>query len=300
MKLKYLVTALIIFGILVLVGCTPTQTQQAASVFIGGNEGVTAKFEPMGVEEQSIYSIFDSETFPLEVTLQNKGEYEIQPGEVKVKLMGPSANEFQGIPSWELQNKEKVDPKSELVPTGGEETLSFASEAKYKNKVTTLLDRQWFANIEYRYQTFLILPSVCLKEDPADTRVCEIKGAKEFFVSGAPVTVTSVEEDVSGKGIMALKINIKKSGSGKLTLPNQDFSVNTERLAFTIDDSEWECKSGGKLNEARLQDGAAEIVCKLKNPLSKGTLETKKIGLTLDYKYRDTIQETLRIKESSS
>ena len=44
----------------------------------------------------------------------------------------------------------------------------------------------------------------------------------------------------------------------------------------------------------------AEIVCKLKEPLQENDLFTKQLTLTLDYTYRDLVQETLRIRESAS
>ena len=81
--------------------------------------------------------------------------------------------------------------------------------------MTGVVDREWFANVEYRYQTYLIVPEVCLKEDLTDQRVCNVKEAKTYFVSGAPLTVRSVEEDTAGKGIVALKIVVGNAGTGK-------------------------------------------------------------------------------------
>lgn len=295
--IKYLASLILIVS-LFLTACAPEETAPGKKVFIGGTQGAVMNFEPFGVEEAGIYSIFSAETFPLEVTLRNKGEYVLQPGETKVKLMGPSREEFTGIPSWELSNEDTIDKISELMPEGGEETLSFASDAQYAGEVVGILERTWFASIEYRYQTYLILPEVCLKEDLTDTRVCEVNEAKTFHVSGAPITVNSVEESTAGKGIVALKIKFSNVGSGEVTKPGEDFGVR-EELLFSIDDPAWECKSGGKVNEARLTNDQAEIVCKLKDPLAAGALATKQVKLTFDYKYRDLIQEKLGIKESA-
>ena len=269
-----------------------------ADAFIGGTLGVVPTFEQFGVEESGVYTIFDSESFPIEVTLQNKGEYEILPGDVTVSLLGPAQEEFSGIASYELPNTGIIDKISDLVKDGGLETVSFASDAQYESPVTGGLERTWFATLEYNYQTYLIIPEVCLKEDVTDERVCEVVEKKDFAVSGAPMQVTSVEEKTAGKGIMALTIKIKKEGSGKLTTPDSEFGVR-DTVAFSVDDVAWECKSGGKLGEARLIDGQAEVICRLKDPLEKGTLATKKIELTFDYQYQDTIQENLLIKESA-
>ncbi|MDP3640307.1 MAG: hypothetical protein Q8R53_03845 [Nanoarchaeota archaeon] len=290
-----------VFGILLLsiflVSCGPQQQAPSQGAFLGGTQGVLADFEPFGVEEEGKFTIFDTETFPLEVTLRNKGEYDLQPGDMKAKLLGPSPDEFSGIPAFEKQNAGIIDKISELVPLGGEETLSFASDAKYEQDVTGAIDREWFASLEYKYQTYLILPEVCLKEDITDERICEVNEAKTFFVSGAPVTVTSVEESTAGKGIMALRIKVKNVGGGEVARLGEAFGIRDE-LSYSIDDPAWECKSGGKVNEARLDNGEAEIVCKLKAALAEGTLSTKQVSLTFDYRYRDLIQETLRIKQS--
>ncbi|PIN73457.1 hypothetical protein COV20_04500 [Candidatus Woesearchaeota archaeon CG10_big_fil_rev_8_21_14_0_10_45_16] len=273
---------------------TPVQ-----GAFLGGTQGVVTVFEPFGVEENGLQTIFDTEAFPIEVTLQNKGEYQVQPGEVKVQLLGPAPEEFEGIPSRELMNAGVLDEISELVPEGGEETISFTSDAKFVEEVANFLDRDWFANIEYTYKTFVVVPEVCLKEDLTDTRVCDVREPKQFFVSGAPITVTAVEEDTAGRGIMALKLTLRNAGTGKVTMPGLEFDDTRERLAFSIDDPAWECKSAGKVNEARLFNGEAEIVCKLKETLPQDTLSTKQVKLTLDYKYRELIQEKLRVKQSN-
>ncbi|MBI2668544.1 hypothetical protein HYX14_01750 [Candidatus Woesearchaeota archaeon] len=286
----------VIVGLLVL-ACTPPPTQTGKGVFMGGTQGLSVKFEPFGVEEAGVFSIFDTETFPLEVTVQNKGEYELKPSDVTVSLLGPSKDEFSGITSWELKNKNTIEKISELVPAGGEETVSFASEAKYVKTAKGVQDRTWFANVDYNYQTSLIVPEVCMKEDLTDKRVCEVKEAKKFFVSGAPITIGIVTQETAGKGIMALKLKVKNVGGGKVTKRGESFGV-TEKLGYSLDDAAWECKSGGKVNEARLINGEAEIVCKLKETLAAKTLSTKQVQLTLDYTYREIQQEKLQIKES--
>ena len=297
---KSILCVIILVGALLLTACGSGSKKdgQLKGAFLGGTQGVVGEFESFGVEEQGVSTIFDTETFPITFTLRNKGEYELQPGDVHVTLLGPSPDEFRGIASWTLANQHVVEKISPLVSNGGEEPLSFSSDAQYTKEVTGVVDRQWFGNIEYKYQTYVIVPEVCLKEDLTDKRVCEVLGTKTFFVSGAPIMVTAVEESTAGKGIMALKLKIKNAGSGKVTKLGEEFSRNNV-LGYSLDDQAWECKSGGKVNEARLVDGEAEIVCKLKEPLAAKTLSTKQVKLTMDYMYRDLIQETLRIKEST-
>jgi len=297
MKNKILAPIILLTAILFLAGCGSGTTSDTTSnsAFLGGTQGIAATFEAFGVQEDGVYSIFDTESFPLEVTLVNKGEYSIQPGDVTVKLLGPSQQELEGISSWELKNQESIEPISDLVPNGGQETINFADDAKFKSSVTGFLDREWFANLDYKYQTQLIIPEVCLKEDPTDDRVCTVDESKTFFVSGAPVTVTSVVESTAGRGIMALTISLSNVAGGKVAKLGEDFGV-VEKLGYSIDDPAWECKSSGRVDEARLTSGTADIICKLKDSLEDGALSTKQVKLTLEYTYRDLIQETLRIK----
>src|SRR3989344_141609 len=268
--MRKIIIPTLVIALLFLTACNQQQQQTVKGAYLGGTQGLLAQFEPFGVEENGVYSIFDEETFPLEFTLKNKGEYAVQPNEVTVKLLGPSQEEFTGMKAWELQNNQPLEGISELVPDGGEETMSFASDAKYVKEVAGVVEREWFANIEYHYQTYLLIPEVCLKEDLQDQRVCNVKEPKTYFVSGAPITVKAVEEDTAGKGVVALKILVSNVGAAT-----------------------------AKVNEARLDDGQAEIVCKLKEPLAENHVSTKQVKLTLDYKYRELISEKLRIKQSS-
>ncbi|MBI2146226.1 hypothetical protein HYU22_02710 [Candidatus Woesearchaeota archaeon] len=297
MKPRWSTIAILCIAI-ALTACSSDQQTQQKGAYIGGTDGVTADFEAFGVEEDSVFTIFDTESFPIELTLKNKGEYDLQPRDIKVRLLGPAPTEFSGIASRELQNQQAIDKISELTPTGGEETITFARDAKYQGIVPGVIDREWFANVEYKYQTYGLVPEVCLKEDLTDKRICDVKQTKEFFVSGAPVTITTVEEDTAGRGIMALKFTIKNVGGGDVAKVGGEFGVH-DQLAYSMDDSAWECKSGGRVNEARLIEDQAEIVCKLKQPLQKNDLFTKQVKLTLEYTYRSIVQEKLRIKESA-
>ena len=296
---KIIILPILMFSLLFLVACDGEEATTGAGngAFTGGAQGIVAVFESFGVEEDNIFSLFDTETFPIEITVTNKGEYEIQPNDVMIELKGPSLD-FTGIASLSKYNAGIIGAVSDLLPEGEEETMTFATDAKYGQDVNGYIDREWFANIEYNYETYVVMPDVCLKGDLKDDRICEVTGARTYFVSGAPITVTAVEESTAGKGIMALKITVEDQGTGKVTLPNTDFGTQ-EKIAYTIDDNDWECKQSGKLNEARLIEGKADIICKLKTALGEDDLATKQLKLTLQYKYRDIIQESIRIKESA-
>lgn len=295
----------LVASLLLVVACTPTPTAPAGGgAFIGGTQGVVASFEPLSVKdpESGFYTIYDTEDFSLDILLKNKGEEVVPIGKATARLLGPPPTLFQNLPNWQLLNKQAIDKISEFNPEGGEEIISFTTagaRAKYTGPVTGFTDITWNLEHWYDYKTHLIINDVCFKGDITEKKVCEVKEAKSFSVSGAPLTISKVEEDVAGKGIMLLKIDIKDAGTGQSTIPGQEFDTRFDQVHYSVDEpAKWECKSGGRENEARLTDGLATINCRLKQPLAENDLYTKQVRLTFDYTYKDLVQEKLRIKES--
>ena len=301
MKLKNILFTCILASVLLLSACSSNEAIASEGAFIGGTDGVTVTFEPFSVLEDGFYTIFDTEDFPIDVLIRNKGEHEIAAGEVTLKLLGPAQNDFANIPSWTLDNVEEIEKISEFNPEGDEELISFTPNdyATFLGTVTTFHDIPFLIDYEYDYQTFLIVNDVCFKEDAADDRLCEVKETKSHAVSAAPITETKVEEDTAGKGVVVLKIDVSNANTGKSTIIGEDFDNRFSQVAYEIDNpADWECKSGGRENEARLVDGKAQIICKLVEPLTEDELYVNSVRLTLSYTYNDIVQETLRVLES--
>ena len=290
-------------AVFLITGCNgDTQQTTGGGAFIGGTQGMVATFEPLSIKEGDVYTIFDSEDFPLEIKLKNKGEETLAIGKATLRLLGPPPGDFQNIPQWELHNRQQIEKVSEFNPEGGEEIVSFTPTAygKYTAQVTGFTDINWNLEYWYDYKTHLIVNDVCFKGDITDPKVCEVKQDKTFSVSGAPVTVTGVSEDSAGRGIILLKIDIENKGTGTSTSIGQDFDDRFSQLSYSIDEAaKWECKSGGRENEARLIDGKAQIICRLKDPIAEEDIFTKSVRVTFDYTYKELIQEKLRVKESA-
>jgi hypothetical protein len=304
MKIKNLIFIILACSTIFIAACSGSNNtvQVVTSAFIGGSEGLIVSFEPFSIQEDGIFTVFDTEDFPIEVAVQNKGEQTVEPGQVTVQLLGPAQNSFSNIPAWMLTNAESIEKISEFNPDGGEEIVSFTSGdyAAYIDPVVGFVDVTWNLNYAYEYATHLIVNDVCFKGDLRDDRVCEVQETKTFSVSGAPITVTSVEEDNAGQGIVVLKIDIENVQTGESTFIGQDFDNRFSQVGYTVDEPDvWSCKSGGRENEARLIDGQAQIICRLKNPLTEDDLYSQPVTLTLDYVYQDLITEVLRIKQSA-
>lgn len=294
---------LVIIGLFIIIGCKEEEDVVGPTPFIGGEQGLVASFEPMGIEEKGVYTIYEDESFPIQIILQNKGEENINPRDAKIKIYGILLSDFTGISAGELTNSKLIEGISELNPEGGEELIDFGSDAHYIQAIPgTFYDINTFASYTYRYKTHISIPKVCFKENLRDKRICEVEERKDAFSSGAPIQVKSVEEKPAGAGIIELDFAIENVDGGEVTKPGEDFAIRYGQLIYNIEPStevaKWRCTSAGRENEARLVDGKATIRCRLREPLPKDTLYTKAIGLTITYDYRDIISETVRIKKS--
>lgn len=307
MNKKIMMLFSILLMAVVLVACeSGKKVEVPQSPYIGGTKGVVATFEPLGVynEQTKIYEIFEGETFPIEVTAKNKGEQKVNAGMLSVTLTGVSLAEFSGIVSGgSMANSELIDEISDTNKDGGQITLDLTSGAEDAKYLTSLSggtrDLEIYARVSYRYKTRISIPKVCFKGDPTNEEICDIEETKSAYSSGAPIQAISAEEKSIGTGKFMVEIVIENEGSGEVTKPGTGFSTRYDELIFSVSEpSIWECKSGGKVNEARLDsDNKATIQCRTKNAVAKEDLYTKELRLDLDYDYRDLIHQQLRLKK---
>ena len=126
---RHVIIGIMILGMFFLAGCADSgqDSTTAGSPYFGGTQGVVADFDDMGIynEKTGINEIFWGDSFPIEVTLKNKGEYDVQQGEVAVKILGINTADFSGIPDDELTNNEEIEGLSEYNKIGDEATLDF-------------------------------------------------------------------------------------------------------------------------------------------------------------------------------
>jgi len=307
MNKKYLFMALIL-SVMFIIGCEGEQAivTVGESPYIGGSKGLVAEFLQMGIynDDSNMEEIFEGEAFPIEVVLKNKGEEDIAIGDAKVTLMGINLADFSGIVSGGvLSNAEAIEKVSDLNEEGGEITLDFTSgteDAKYLISLTgSSYDVSVFARVVYEYTTHASVPKVCYKKNFADKTVCDVEETKDVYSSGAPVQVKSAVEKKAGTAKIGVEFKIENVGNGDVSKPGVDFDPRYDQLNFSVSDpAEWECKSGGREGEARLDsDGKATIICRLKNVITEEVPYTKQMDLTLSYDYREVIHKQVRIRK---
>lgn len=306
--MRKIAICLIIISILMLSGCKKTDTsgEIADSPYMEGTKGVVAEFMDMGIfnEDTKINEIYDDESFPIEIILKNKGEYDIEPGDVTVTLKGIYLGSFSGITSnGVLSNENLIEKISEINEDGSEDTLDFTpgtEDAKYITAFSgSSVDLDVFAEIVFNYKTETTIKKICFKEDLQDDSICEVSETKKVFSSGAPIQIRSAKETTAGSAKIAVELKIENVGGGDVAKIADSFDKRYNKFSFvSSDEGKWECRSGGKLNEGRFDSaGIAKISCKLKEPMAEDTLYTEDLDLTIDYKYRYLIQESIRIKK---
>lgn len=301
--IKNFILVFALISLLFLVGCTEEQQVIGDEPYIGGEKGLIAEFEPMGIEESGVYILYQDETFPIDILVKNKGEEDVKIADLVIELYGIPLSDFSGVANPILANSEKIEKISELNPEGGETIIEFGDDVKYTQDMAGgFYDANVFAGLIYRYKTYVSIPKVCFKEDFRDTQVCDVDESKKVYSSGAPIQVKSAREMPAGSGVIALEFNVENVGGGEATSPGDDFPLRYDQIAYKItpasEEGKWSCTSAGKEGIARLSDGSAVIRCKLNDALPEGTKYTKQIGLELSYNYKEIIQETVRIKNA--
>jgi len=286
-----------------LAGCSGGESQgTAGSPFIGGTKGIVAEFEPLSIEESGVYTIYDTDTFPIQILLKNKGEEDVAVNDATVKIEGIYLNDFSPVPASEKKNDELVEKISDVNADGGEVIVDFGSDVMYKPAILgEFVPLEILAKYTYKYKTTVSVPKVCFSDDIQDKTVCSVDGTKTSYSSGAPIQVTSVDEKSAGSGKSALTFTVENVGGGSSTVIGSEFNTRYDQVSYKIvpdtEAAKWKCRSAGRENEARFADGKTTIVCELIDPVTDKY--TKEVVLEISYEYRDFIQESLRIKKSS-
>lgn len=307
MNISRLKAIIIILIIVLVIGCddSDTDTEVSRSPYMGGSKGIIAEFYDMGIynEQSKINEIYEDESFPIEILLKNKGEYDVGSGDVEVTLKGIYLPSFSGIvDDGQLENDDEIEGVDEDNEDGGEETLDFTpgtDDAEYEVDFSgASVDLDLFAEVVFDYKTFVTVKKVCFKEDLQDDSICEVSESKKVFSSGAPIQANNAEESTAGSAKIAVEIDVENVGGGDVAIPNEDFDNRHDMFAFEPSKDKWECRSSGKLNEGRFDSaGKAKIICKLTEPLEEDELYTEDLELEIEYKYKYLIQESVRIKE---
>ncbi len=305
MNKKYIFAIFAVSLLVLITGCEEEAEVVLPELFIGGSQGLVAEFEEIGFIEEGEYTAYENDPIPIAILFRNKGEEAVEVGNLIVELKGILIADFSGIVSGVVTNSERIEEISEFNPEGGEIIVDFTpiGGANYLQEVTgTHYTINPYIEYKYKYKTKALVPEVCFKEDLRDERLCNVRESKDVFSSGSPIQVISVEEETAGAGKIVLTFEVDNVGGGEVTIPGAEINPSYGQIRYQLEPlserANWQCTAAGRTNEARLMGGRTTIRCRLINPLPEDALYTKAIGLTINYDYRDVIQQSLRIKKA--
>ncbi len=305
---KMLVVLLVL--IIALAGCKQSEdTKKLENPYIGGSNGVIAKFEVMGSPDPNGEYVYEGEHFPVIVTIKNKGEYEIPVGSLAVKLKGVNvADHFDNLVELKTNADSPIEGISEYNPNGGELELNFndgGDDPIYTLQLLTGQSHQsvnFIGDVIYDYQTTAVVPEVCFNPDRRDTSVCTVDSVKTVYSSGAPIQITSVTEASAGTSRILLEFTVQNKGIGKVQVPGEEFDLTRDYVKFQMLNDEqgfWECTASGSSDKARLDNDQVIIRCR-SDEIPAGSVYTGPVNLQLDYAYMTSISKSLTIRNADS
>ena len=151
-------------------------------------------------------------TYPIYVDIRNFGGYDIEEGAAKFYLSGIGDN-LNNINN-NLQNVNFLGKKTE-IQEGGQERLTFATEAEHWKTLPASFDLIMRLDSCYKYTT-VTQTSICVGES---SMVCSIDGEKieAGGNSAAPIQITSLTESTQGNKLYVNFI-IENKGLGEVYL----------------------------------------------------------------------------------
>src|SRR3989338_9476026 len=102
------------------------------SPYFGGSEGVIATFQT------DVTEVYEDETFPIDVMLENKGEHTVLASEIQLEIKGISSADFSGI-TFIMTNDDELEKVSKFLPEGDYEVVHFG-DLKYEGLSGTFYD----------------------------------------------------------------------------------------------------------------------------------------------------------------
>ncbi len=299
-KISFLIVVL--FAVLVAFsGCsskTKTQTTTAQAAFVGGSQGLALSFLPGEPPAQLV----DCQHFTAGIQVENKGEANAS---MVLYLSGIDLDGFnmKGDRAATLNLNPAKKIGQSVVP-GQQKVQSFEFDGRdvFATGSFTL-----YANALYNYQTQAV-SSVCLNENvyqqtTGGPETCKVSGTKTVENSGAPIKVTSVEENPGG-----FIVKVSNSGKGYSFLGPNDIlpvinSVTRDTDILSNPDQKDKVKIQAKIgantltcspDAITLVNGAGQTFCDMPTNI-KGTF-VDLLEMTVSYGYADRTSTAFTIE----
>ncbi|MFC1728499.1 hypothetical protein ACFLZ7_03480 [Nanoarchaeota archaeon] len=314
--MKKLFTIIAIVLLVAVAGCTQeTETTKPATgkAFIGGDKGLELNF----LTGAPPSSVFDTDNpFSISLKIENVGEYDIEnSADATVEITGINPADF-GVTKNDLTSDANdellgasMDASGNIIQ-GTVDVIDF-EELEYKDTVSGTVPFTLIANICYEYGA-TAQAKLCILEDligsTGETPFCNANNqgiAAES--SGAPVTVTSMSENVLGKQKVSFIFKIRNTGTGTLHQDGTECDTSIparDKVWIEIQDTEL-----GPLKCSGLKDGSDtsgyitlysnEATVRCTQEVTDPADFEKVVEIKLRYGYEESKQQRLEVKQSS-
>jgi hypothetical protein len=196
----------------------------STAAFIGGSTGMVIDFQegspPPEVTDDGSYSFFAM------VRLENRGEWPLSAGDIKVSLEGFLPSDF-GVAESQLRNKnprdnlepKRRDPNGNMVE-GTTTFITFPSEDQ------ALVPKKFAGNVQVPFRAEMCYyygtnaqANVCILQDLLNKQknpVCDPNAGKGVMSSSSPVQISGFRQAVVGKDKISFSFDVVHSGSGSI------------------------------------------------------------------------------------
>jgi len=318
---KRVLIAVLVVLIISLSGCGAKRTDEPDDVvYRTGTEGLTLEFPTDTPRE--VYEEDDDVRFIVEV--RNKGAFpqsdEIDDFEGKLWVGGYDENILQIYPRLrgsigqgvDLEEAE-LEGKSPYNRDGGYSAVEFEMDVGELPTGMSNYNPKIIVTASYKYQT-IASTEICIDPEPRSTKirekVCTIDESISIGSQGAPIVVTSIEEDVTSSDFL-FKIYIENQGRGMVieesdvdNNPNEgydwrdlnnimieDVRVGNQRVG--------ECRPSIGTN-VQLIDDKGYIFCRLAKSIAGGKAYETALNIELSYAYTSSAEHEIEVFEEVS
>lgn len=236
--------------------------------------------------------------FQIMVALENKGSYDVKPGEARIFLEGldPSLYSLSqaNLKKANIIELKKANRIEEII--GGRERIVFASNAKYVGQNIDFDQAINYASC-YIYETE-VQTNICFA---LQSGVCDLEGDKleGAFVGDAPIQITSITEERSGQNVQ-VKFKIENKGTGRVFIPEANCETPElfleDAVLVSIESEElFDCRP--TLTSEKAGEGRVNSIIVCKRNMQGIADHSSPVKFRLRYKYVETSETTLRITE---
>lgn len=310
--MKKVISLLLIMAFsIMLIGCETDGTSTGSSVsltdpYLGGEaKGLDIKFEaPFGMEQNAVDEVYDDSTFDIELSIINKGEYNVKKDDIQINLSGINPDLFNNFDKVDFNknNIKGIESKTENfedeinVVIKEDVNYIFNTDDKFKH-----VNANFRADVCYKYETYAT-SKLCFKSRKNKREGCDIEGIKPVYNSAAPIKVKSIEQVPTSAGGKII-IEVENAGTGVPYTYNKsesrcdpDIKSKEDRalLYLTLPGGNGGCE--GK--EIRFNGNVGKVYCEF--TIDENDNFEQAIEMTIQYDYAVTENHVVKIINSNA